>query len=1108
MTNMQVYIDELYETDKSSLSPKEKFFQVKNILECICKEITNEEVLQFPTFFSRLVFVSQKYNLPENLEWQLQNIRVKSKQLRNKEKATISQNSYRIAHTSVLNLLHFIRGEASNINIATSEHSEDIPSDTKKLRLQIERIDKEKKQLMCICEETASKVIVQYGVHPSNDVFDTAVESFWERSQINVIDYSLHQNGTIIPEFIVLEPDYLIDASAIAACFQDYCISPLLYFLNKFEERENKDYLLLGNLANFFLDELVYAERIENVSFKDSFFHSFKTSPFEYTACDDIKSREDFKVFMQKAKVQFENIRRTICEDFSRQGINVEDCTLEPSFFSEKFGFQGRLDLLSHTDKSTKIIELKSGKLPFPSQNIGKIALSHEVQTAVYRLMIESVYGKTDRDIHAAILYSAGKNSGENLRFAAVFHQLEKEIVNLRNHIIINEYQLVNGDNKTVETIFESLFSLPQYDKIPSFFEQRLQAIEQILQQATDIERSYFYTYIRFISRELYLQKIGDTAYETSRGVASLWNTDFEDRLKSLDVIAGLSLIKKEEINNGMQLTFLRNEFANSIVNFREGDICIVYPKASANDSVLNKQILKGTIASITPEKVEIYLRYKQRNETYFAEHKLWAIEHDTLDSSYNSMFRSLFSFLKSTVQKRNLLLGLTAPEEPKIKSKADYPENIIENALTTKDYFLIVGPPGTGKTSIFAKRLIEKLHKNPENNILVLAYTNRAVDELCEAIHDAFDCKNEACNNYLRVGTELSCDEKYREQLLQRVAEKSANREELRNKILNTRIFVSTVASITGRQELFSLKKFDIAIIDEASQILEPQLIGLLTNFEKFILIGDHNQLSTIVLQKEKVSKIQDEELNKLEMCDCRDSLFERLLRRAKKMNWDYAFSQLTHQGRMHANISLFPATYFYENNLFPTCDWQNEEWGLRQFDADNIFQKIIANNRTYFFSTEERYEYTPSPKINETEAEIIVEIIQNLKETYKANDLDFNPLKLGIIAPYRNQIALIKHKLAEAEIENYEQIVIDTVERFQGSQRDIIILSFCVSKPYQLNFLCNLNREGTVDRKLNVALTRARQQLFVVGNARILSQHPIYASFLEHYKESLIKL
>ncbi len=135
--------------------------------------------------------------------------------------------------------------------------------------------------------------------------------------------------------------------------------------------------------------------------------------------------------------------------------------------------------------------------------------------------------------------------------------------------------------------------------------------------------------------------------------------------------------------------------------------------------------------------------------------------------------------------------------------------------------------------------------------------------------------------------------------------------------------------------------------------------------------------------------------------------------------------------------------------------------------------------------------------------EAEIVVEIIRSITKVYAHDKRNFDTRNIGIIVPYRNQIALIKHKLVEANIAACENIMVDTVERFQGSQRDVIVISFCVNKPYQLNFLCNLNDEATVDRKLNVSLTRARQQLFMVGNRRILKKHPVYATLMNFLKE-----
>ena len=106
-----------------------------------------------------------------------------------------------------------------------------------------------------------------------------------------------------------------------------------------------------------------------------------------------------------------------------------------------------------------------------------------------------------------------------------------------------------------------------------------------------------------------------------------------------------------------------------------------------------------------------------------------------------------------------------------------------------------------------------------------------------------------------------------------------------------------------------------------------------------------------------------------------------------------------------------------------------------------------------------------------------------------------------LGIITPYRSQIALIKKEIEVLGISELNQILIDTVERFQGSERDVIIYSFCVNYPYQLKFLSNLTEEDgiLIDRKLNVALTRARKQMLLTGVPTLLERNPLYKSLLK---------
>ncbi|HAD80319.1 MAG TPA: hypothetical protein DCF99_14345 [Flavobacteriaceae bacterium] len=449
----------------------------------------------------------------------------------------------------------------------------------------------------------------------------------------------------------------------------------------------------------------------------------------------------------------------------------------------------------------------------------------------------------------------------------------------------------------------------------------------------------------------------------------------------------------------------------------------------------------------------------------------------------------------------------------------SDEQNRILKKALSTKDYFLLNGPPGTGKTSIIIKELVKEIYEKQDCNILLLAYTNRAVDELCESINSAISDQIE--QKFIRIGNELSTSPEFHQNLLNKIIEQKDadleqkgekfSRKTIQDIIRKQRIFVSTVASISSKNDILKLKKFDTIIIDEASQILEPQIVGILPKAERFIMIGDHKQLPAIVLQNPELAKTNNELLENIGLINRKNSIFERLYEFCERNNYENAFDQLTYQGRMHAEIADFPNNYFYDGKLNVAFDIPNLNDEIKQslnrqradlhfehYNQSNNLQNFITNHRFAFINVDEN-PYLPSTNVQE--ADLIVKFVQEIIHLYEINQKPFDPKKtIGIIAPFRNQIALIKQKFELANIPNHEQITVDTVERYQGSQRDIILYSFAVTYHSQLNALVNMNDQGNVDRKLNVALTRAKEQLFLIGNQAILKENQLIKTLIDY--------
>jgi DNA replication ATP-dependent helicase Dna2 len=303
---------------------------------------------------------------------------------------------------------------------------------------------------------------------------------------------------------------------------------------------------------------------------------------------------------------------------------------------------------------------------------------------------------------------------------------------------------------------------------------------------------------------------------------------------------------------------------------------------------------------------------------------------------------------------------------------------------------------------------------------------------------------------------------------------------------------------------DLLKLIKFDRVIIDEASQILEPMLVGLLPHFKRFILIGDHKQLPAVVVQSPEESKVDSPTLRSIGLGNMRDSFFERLFKRCIENDWHWAYARLSHQGRMHRDIMDFPNEHFYNSGLkiLPEdLDLSTTQKQLIDFQRPNnvsYLENILCSRRNIFLPTEADYN-SKTGKTNAFEANLIGELVFSFQRIYKFNNRSFDKNSIGIITPYRAQIAQIRKALSEKSIDP-ELLTIDTVERYQGGARDIILISLSLNNLTQLSSLVSLSEDG-VDRKLNVALTRARHHLVVLGNVEILEQNTIYKNLIESF-------
>lgn len=417
--------------------------------------------------------------------------------------------------------------------------------------------------------------------------------------------------------------------------------------------------------------------------------------------------------------------------------------------------------------------------------------------------------------------------------------------------------------------------------------------------------------------------------------------------------------------------------------------------------------------------------------------------------------------------------------------------------SVLQKPLSLIQGPPGTGKT-VTSATIVYQLAQQSQSQVLVCAPSNVAVDQLTEKIHSTgLKVVRLAAKSREAVSSSVdfltlhhlvkqlavqSKDDLYRLQLLKeqsqgelsqkderryRTLKRNAERAILQNADV---ICCTCVGSGDPRLNNF---RFRQVLIDEATQATEPEcIIPIIRGAKQVILVGDHCQLGPVIMCK------------KAARAGLSRSLFERLILLGTRP------VRLQVQYRMHPALSEFPSNIFYEGSL------QNGVTAEERRHERLMFTWPVEDKPMFFYCSmgQEEYSSSGTSYLNRTEAANVEKIVTQF---FKSG---INPSQIGVITPYEGQRAHIvayMQRNGSLRKQLYEELEVASVDSFQGREKDFIILSCVRSNEHQgIGFLND-------PRRLNVALTRAKYGVVVLGNPKVLSRQPLWNTLLCHFKK-----
>lgn len=482
-------------------------------------------------------------------------------------------------------------------------------------------------------------------------------------------------------------------------------------------------------------------------------------------------------------------------------------------------------------------------------------------------------------------------------------------------------------------------------------------------------------------------------------------------------------------------------------------------------------------------------------------------------ETSYKTMFSALSGVMKAKNNRlahlRDVLLGKTPVSERKL-FPVRFPwlnvtqEEAVNHVLAAKEVSIVHGPPGTGKTTTLVEAIYETLHR--ENQVMVCAQSNTAVDWISEKLVDRGI-------NVLRIGNPTRVNDKMLSFTYERRFESHPDYSELwgirkaireiqssfrkkshseketaRNRLSRLR-FRATELEVQIDTDLFSEARviactlvgsanrvltnhtFTTLFIDEAAQALEAACWIAIGKADRVILAGDHHQLPPTI-----------------KCIEAARGGLDRTLMQKVAANKPEAVSLLKIQYRMHEDIMRFSSHWFYQDELKAAPEVSQR--GILAYDTPVVWFDTADCD-----FEEDRLSESMS-RINKQEAVLLVEQLQTYIEKITKERVLDESIDFGLISPYKSQVQYIRGLIKRnAFFKPFRKLItVHTVDGFQGQERDVIMISLVRANDQgNIGFLNDL-------RRMNVAITRARMKLIILGDASTLTKHTFYRELYKY--------